>query len=177
MAGSEGGRPILMGLAALVAVGLVVGALMSAAALAGASFLGLSGDSEGGEASGVRETMVVPEPKPTETTTSPAPSQPAQPSPSKSERPAQPITLSAGQDAVSPMGRIDLTGSYPEGEGAILQVQRWYQGSWGDFPVDTSVSGGQFHTWVQTGRTGENRFRMLDTNTGVMSNVVTVQVG
>ena len=34
------------------------------------------------------------------------------------------ISLEAGADQVGPMGRIDLTGTYPTGEGAVLQVQR-----------------------------------------------------
>ena len=50
--------------------------------------------------------------------------------------------------------RIDLTGTYPTGEGAVLQVQRATGpgDSWVDFPVTVTVSGGQFSTYVQTGR-------------------------
>ena len=65
------------------------------------------------------------------------------------------------------MGRIDLTGTYPTGEGAVLQVQRATgpgDDSWVDFPVTVTVSGGQFSTYVQTGRTGPNRFRVIDTD-------------
>jgi hypothetical protein len=77
------------------------------------------------------------------------------------------------------MGRIDLTGSYPTGEGAILQVQRATGpgDSWVDFPVTVTVSGGQFSTYVQTGRSGPNRFRVIDTDSAAVSNEVSVSIG
>ena len=90
------------------------------------------------------------------------------------------ITLSAGQTAVAPMGRIDLTGSYPTGEGAVLQVQRAAgpgDDSWVDFPVTVTVNGGQFSTYVQTGRSGPNRFRVIDTDSDAVSNEVTITIG
>ena len=74
------------------------------------------------------------------------------------------------------MQQIDLTGTYQSGEGAILQVQRFEDGTWSDFPVTMSVSGGTFATYVQTGRTGENKFRVVDTDADVVSNEVTVTV-
>ena len=75
------------------------------------------------------------------------------------------------------MQQIDLTGTYQAGEGAILQVQRMENGSWSDFPVTMSVSGGTFATYVQTSRTGPNEFRVVDTDSDVVSNEVTVTVG
>ena len=81
------------------------------------------------------------------------------------------------QQSVSPMQQIDLTGTYQAGEGAILQVQRLEDGSWSDFPVTASVSGGTFGTYVQTSRPGPNQFRVVDTDTQAVSNEVTVTVG
>ena len=52
------------------------------------------------------------------------------------------------------MEQIDLTGVYPGGEGAILQVQRFEGGKWEDFPVTASVSNETFSTYVQTSQTG-----------------------
>jgi hypothetical protein len=76
------------------------------------------------------------------------------------------------------MQQIDLTGVYPGGEGAILQVQRKLDGKWQDFlSVDAAVSGGQFSTYVQTGQLGVQKFRMRDTTSGKVSNVVSVTVG
>ena len=75
------------------------------------------------------------------------------------------------------MEPIDLTGDYAAGEGAILRVQQFENGQWGDFPVTASVSGGRFSTFIQTGNTGLNRFRVIDTDTGEASNEIKVQIG
>ena len=53
-----------------------------------------------------------------------------------------PVRASAGE-------RVDLSGVYPRGEGATLQVQR-FEGGWTDFPVTASVSGGTFRTYIYT---------------------------
>ena len=65
-------------------------------------------------------------------------------------RPGEGDLASASQTEVAPMEQIDLTGVYPGGEGAILQVQRFTSGSWQDFPVTVSVSDETFSTYVQT---------------------------
>jgi hypothetical protein len=75
------------------------------------------------------------------------------------------------------MEQIDLTGVYPGGEGAILQVERFTSGSWQAFPVTVSVSDETFATYVQTSQTGPNRFRVVDTDTGRASNDVSVNIG
>ena len=75
------------------------------------------------------------------------------------------------------MEQIDLTGVYPGGEGAILQVQRFTNGKWQDFPVTVSVSDETFTTYVQTSQAGENKFRVVDSDTDLISNEVRVTVG
>jgi hypothetical protein len=96
----------------------------------------------------------------------------------KQRKPRRVISLSASPLEVAPMERIYLTGTYPGGEGASLQVQRKQgRGRWADFPVSTSVSGGSFSTYVLTGRSGVNRFRVLDKGNGKKSNPVSVRVG
>jgi len=75
------------------------------------------------------------------------------------------------------MEQIDLTGVYPGGEGAILQVQRFTNGTWQDFPVTVSVSDETFATYVQTSQAGLTRFRVVDTDTERISNEVRVQIG
>ena len=87
------------------------------------------------------------------------------------------ITLSAGQTSVAPMEQIDLTGVYPGGEGAILQVQKFSGGAWQEFPVTAVVSNETFATFVQTSFQGVNRFRVVDNDTGVASNEVKGTVG
>lgn len=184
----QGEHPVAYGLLALVGVGVVVGLVMGLAALAGTRVLGVgepaTASTGGGEAS-----MYLPKLEKTEEPTGPEitlrPGQEAPPSAAESDleesessaKPAKAISLSAGQTTVSPMEQIDLTGVYPGGEGAILSVQRFENGSWADFPVTASVSNQTFATYVQTGQPGVQRFRMIDTGTGEASNEVKVTVG
>ena len=65
---------------------------------------------------------------------------------------------------------------YPAGEGATLQVQR-FEGTWTDFPVSVTVSGGLYNTYILTSRTGESRFRVTDKALNRSSNPVTVSIG
>jgi hypothetical protein len=171
-------RPVVTGLVALVAVALVIGVLGGVAMLVGVKALGIGGDS--GSGSGEADssaTLYLP--KPTDTPTTPASTATSEPAPGSStpETPEAAISLTAGQVSVSPMQQIDLTGTYPTGEGAILQVQRLENGAWSDFPVTMSVSGQTFATFVQTSRPGPNKFRVIDTDTKTTSNEVTVTVG
>ena len=87
------------------------------------------------------------------------------------------ISLQSGEASVSPMGRIDLTGTYPGGEGAVLNVQKFSNGSWQDFySISASVTNGQFATYIQTGTPGVNRFRMVDSDSTLTSNEVKVTI-
>ena len=184
-------HPILAGLIALVSVTVAVGLVLGVVAIVASHVFGVGGNDAKSASAG--QTLYLPTPEPTETPKGPlvtlAPStasvtpdatQRSRPtgSPTASSKPAPKITLSAGQTSVAPMEQIDLTGIYPGGEGAILQVQRKLGGTWQDFvSVNAAVSGGQFSTYVQTGQLGEQKFRMRDTTSGEVSNVVTVKVG
>lgn len=192
-------RPVLSGVAALVAVAVVVGLVAGFAALAGARIVGLGGETEAsgnGGAPGAGETLVLPTPSKTQEPTGPlvtlAPGDERQPAkkrdakgdsaerkrkPKKEKQPKSVISLSASQLSVSQMGRIDLTGTFPGGEGAVLRVQRFEDGTWEDFPVTVSVSNETFSTYVQSGDTGPNKFRVKDTDSARTSNPVTVKVG
>jgi hypothetical protein len=56
-------------------------------------------------------------------------------------------------------------------------VQKLTNGSWQDFySVSATVSGGTFTTYIQTGTPGLNRFRVVDSDTHLASNPVTVRV-
>lgn len=183
------GRPVLTGLLALVGVALAVGLVLGLVAVAGSKFFGLDGGQTGAQQA--ERSMYLPSPSrtqqpsgplitlapgETQSPTEPAPSESSSPKPHK-KKPQPTISLSAGETSVSPMQQIDLTGTYPSGEGAILQVQRFTNGSWQDFPVTTSVSNQTFSTYVQTSQAGMNRFRVVDTDTGKASNPVRVQIG
>lgn len=180
-------HPILAGLFALVAVAVVVGAVVGGGALAATRVLGLNDEKALDAAITNNQTLFLPEPTDTGTpneditltgvpSASTTPSAPES-SPTKPDKEPPPISLSAAQTAVGPMEQIDLTGTYPAGEGAILRVQQFKAGTWTDFQVTASVSGGLFTTYIQTGATGPNRFRMIDTDNGQISNEVKVQIG
>ena len=177
------GRPVLSGLLALVGVGLVVGLMLSGAALAATSVLGL-GDGDGGGGASGSQSLYLPAPEPTDPETEalvtllPGDETETPGDVATSEAPEFPISLSAAQTQVGPMANIDLTGVYPGGEGAVVQVQRFEGGQWNDFAsVDAVVTNETFSTYVQTGQTGMNRFRVRDSDSDAVSNEVRVKVG
>jgi cytoskeletal protein RodZ len=171
-------RPVLTGLIALVGVAVVIGLLGGLAVMVGVKATGIGDTSTATDDSTASATFNLPRPSDTSTEV-PEPDESVEPSASEStsEAPATGISLTATQQSVSPMQQIDLTGTYPGGEGAILQVQRFENGAWSDFPVTMSVSGGTFATYVQTSQVGANKFRVIDTDTEVASNELTVTVG
>jgi hypothetical protein len=175
------------GLLALVAVGLVVGMVLGFGALAATQVLGLD---QGAETSSTtaRRSMYLPRPAKTKVPKGPLitlepgagasgePTREPAEKPTRSKAPRKGISLSAGQTSVGAMEQIDLTGVYPRGEGAILQIQRFTAGSWQDFPVTASVGDETFSTYVQTSQPGVNRFRVVDTDSHLISNEVRVTV-
>lgn len=172
-------RPILSGLLALVAVAVVVGLLGGLAMLIGVKALGIGGDAAASDGSTPTNSLYLPDPTDTGviTPTNPPSAETGAAEPTESATPQTQISLSASQVSVAAMQQIDLTGTYTGGEGAILQVQRLENGQWSDFPVTVSVSGQTFTTYVQTSRPGPNKFRMIDTDTQLTSNEVSVTVG
>jgi hypothetical protein len=178
-------HPVAYGLLALIGVGVVVGLIAGLGALAGARVVGV-GDESSDTSSGGEASMYLPKPERTKPAAGPditlrpgqesAPTNTEPAETTSSKKPKQVISLSASQTSVSPMQRIDLSGTYPGGEGAILQVQRFEGGAWEDFPVTASVSDQTFTTYVQTGIPGQQRFRMKDTSSGKTSNEVKVMV-
>lgn len=199
-------KPVTTGLVALLAVGLAVGLLAGIAAFAGVKVVGLGGEDDATSASdsGAEQTLVLPTPSPTpvetgplvtlpptgatedasseETEPEPADSSESSGEPDESDEPtqtkkAEAINLTAGVTSVDANERIPLSGTYKSGEGAILQVEHRGPGEkWSSFPVDASVTGGVFRTWVQTGLTGKRMFRVADKDAGKVSNPVTVRV-
>ena len=182
----SGRRDVLVGLGALVVITLVVGGVVSAMALGAAKLTGIGDGSSGGPEA--RPSLFIPSGEPTTSPEAypdpsgadrPSPSESASPSasesPSRADR-SRRITLQAFPLEVAPGERINLTGVYPSGEGATLQVQR-FEGTWTDFSTVTArVQGGIYNTYVLTSRSGEARFRMLDTVAGRASNPVRVTI-
>ena len=176
-------RQLAVGVGVLVAVALVIGGVMSVVALGAAKVTGLGSTHASATA---QPSLYFPSDDPTttpETFPDPNGSDEPSPSPTRSASPsAKPtqktraIALQAFPQQVPPNERINLTGVYQGGEGARLQVQRFENG-WVDFPVSTSVSGGAFTTYIYTGRSGPNRFRVIDKEADKASNPVRVRVG
>lgn len=177
-------HPVIAGLVALIGVGLAIGLLAGGGTLVATRVLGLGADATAVDST-ARQSMYLPAPEKTtaSSTSSAQPTLSAAPEPTgpvhTTKSPQTGISLQSGQTQVAPMQRIDLTGTYVGGEGAVLQVQRATGpgDSWVDFPVTVTVSGGTFSTYVQTGRAGPNRFRVIDTDTDQASNEVSVTVG
>jgi hypothetical protein len=176
------GHPVISGIAALVGVGVVVGLLVSGGALAASSMLGLNGGDDSGTATS-QQSMYLPKPSTSDSPTGPLVTlQPGQETPTASDpaasaTPEFSISLSAAQTEVGQMEEIYLTGVYPNGEGAVVQVQRLENGNWEDFAtVDAVVSGETFSTYVQTAQTGVNKFRVRDTDSDLVSNEVRVKI-
>ena len=189
-------RPVLNGMVALVAVGLGVGLILALVALLGTKVLGL-GDSEGSSAgdasvgdsmylptpaetvdsSGPLITLATEDPDETDGGTDATDKESEEPEESDSESPdADKISLQAVNSKVSSGERIYFSGVYPKGEGAILWVQRWQDGSWADFPASVGVTNGTFSSYLFTGVSGVNRFRVIDRDNGTVSNEIRVQV-
>ncbi len=194
-------HPVVTGVVALVAVGLVVGLVLGTVAWAGARFAGLDESASAGEdpsTEGDGDRLVLPRPKETEggdgplITLAPQPGQGGgggggegggrggedrEDRGKRKKQQDEGITLSAGQNAVGVFDQIDLTGVYPGGEGRVLQVERMEGGTWVEFNATVAVSNETFSTFVQSGQAGPNRFRVVDSSDATTSNPVTVRVG
>jgi len=180
-------RQLLVTLAVLLAVAVVIGGVLGVVALGAARVTGLG---EAGASATSEPSLVMPTAGPTarpKRSHGPGraggtgggtggPGSAASPTAApRTKRPAIALTVSPAR--VGPGQRIDLTGRYPGGDGARLQVQRREGGAWTDFPVDVPVTGGRFATYVTTGRTGPQQFRVTDPGTGRASNPARVRVG
>ena len=182
-------RPVITGLVALVGVAVVVGLLTGLAAIVGTRIIGLGGgsDSSAGEPNG-QQSLYLPDPVHTEEEDGPlvtlagVPSQQAEeqsPSDEPSvEKPKTPINLAAGATAVSGEEQLYLSGTYPGGEGSILDIEyKVNDQPWREFNLDVNVSGQTFATYVYTSNTGTIKWRMWDKSRNKRSNVVTVKHG
>jgi len=194
-----GERPVLNGLVALIAVALGVGLVLALVALVGSKVLGLGDD--GGDSAAdatVHQSMYLPTPVETDEATGPLVTlhtqdteEPPATGDAESDLPgdeptteatsesagAGEISLQALATTVASGERIYFSGVYPGGEGAILFVQRFENGDWADFPASVGVTNGTFSSYIFTGVSGVNRFRVVDRDSGKVSNEISVTVG
>lgn len=89
---------------------------------------------------------------------------------------AKGLRLQVSPQLVSPMTRINLTGTYAHHDDMALEIQRWEDGTWADFPIQAQVDLGTFATQIETRQVGVNRFRVYDPSAKRASNVVSVTV-
>jgi hypothetical protein len=164
-------------LGVVVVLALIVGGVMAGIAYGVAHVAGLTGGSDPVPAAGPAAPATA-----ASAAASPSSAAPATPaaspsaSPSPGARRHDAIALTAHPRRVAQMGRISLDGRYGGGAGQVLQVQRREAGRWSSFPVTITVRGGTFHSWVASGRSGVNRFRVVDIRAGKASNPVAVTV-
>ena len=132
---------------------------------------GRSDGSSSGETKPLPTTAL---PVPGEKTETPDPSE----SPSASPDGAKgDIELRVSPLTARPMERVNFTGTYKGADNTELQVQRFDTGKWSDFGVAATVRVGTFTTYIMTGRSGENRFRVYDPKAKKGSNVIMVTIG
>ena len=166
-------RQLVIGLSVLLVIGVLIGGI---GAFVGLKFADYAGIGHVETTSNTPESIL----PSTGNATKQAPTR-RPPPPSTVNPPPPPqhaMTLTASPANAASYQQVNLTGSFQGHDGTTLQVQRSVgNGPWADFPTTTHVSGGQYATFIKTGMVGTNHFRMIDTATGVTSNVVTVKIG
>jgi hypothetical protein len=170
-------KQLLLGVVMLLVVGGLIGVVVAVAGLKAADLAGIG---ETKHTTRSNERLHIPRHVGTTTPlTSQGPTtgsaQPTRPTASKPPR-HHPFSLTASPASVSTFQRINLTGLYNAPNGTSLQVQRKENGVWADFPTSARVSDNRFATYVETGHTGLNVFRVTDPASARSSNVATVTV-
>lgn len=188
-------RPVAAGVRALLVVA-VVGAVVAAGAIAVAvKNSSIAGDRAAFDSGATLsmpsftpepnqiQPIVLPSVRPTSTATdlytdTSQPSFSPQPLPSD-QTGIFPINLQSGERNVTIL--LDLSGTYPQGEGAVLQVQQLVKGAWVDFapPGQTGqfvVGGGLFSGSIQPTGHGAEQFRVRNISNADVSNSVAVNV-
>ena len=83
---------------------------------------------------------------------------------------AKTIQLEASAGSAKPFQSVRIHGTYRGGADCFLRVERWEGGIWVAFPVPAKTDQwGQFTAYVELGRPGRYRLRVLDPESGVKS--------
>jgi hypothetical protein len=169
-------KQLLIGVVMLLIVGGAIGVVLAVAGLKAADLAGIG---ETGPSTPSDQRLHIPR---NVATSTPAPSAPetqassAPTAPASRRPPRHLISLALSPASVGAFDKINLSGSYRAPDGTTLQIQRRENGVWSDFPAVTHVSGGRFATYVVTGHTGLNLFRVSDQTSGRFSNPAAVTV-
>lgn len=166
-------QQVLVGVAMLIVVGLLIGGIVAWIGLKAADVAGLTG--------GGPTTVSAPSfPSTTPSRSAPSKTTSAAPTNTNVLPPGggtAGFSLTASPQTVNSYQRINLTGSYPGPDGATLTVQREEGGIWVDFAtVTATASGGSYATYIESGHTGLNNFRLIDKSNGYISNVALVTI-
>lgn len=181
--GNDWRRQLLLGLGVLVIVAVVIGGIVAVIALKAASDAGLTsgpthsppggrppasaptGTASTTPATALPSTVLrSPSKKPPTSSTKPKP------------KPVEAISFSAKPTVAKVYQRVQLTGHYRGQQAATLLIQQNTGTGWSNFPVSIHVRNGAFTTWIASGRSGPNRFRLMDAANHEVSNVVIINI-
>lgn len=82
----------------------------------------------------------------------------------------QVIQLTDSADSAKPFQTVRYQGTYLGGADTILHVQRWDGAKWEAFPIPAKTDqSGQFTAFVELGKPGQYRLRVVDPGSGVTS--------
>jgi hypothetical protein len=93
--------------------------------------------------------------------------------------PSGAIRLVLPEATARPLEAVRLTGEYAGADaGTMLRVQlRYPERGWVSFPLPTAVdNAGRFTTYVEIGRRGDSRLRVIEPDSNVTSNPVEVRI-
>jgi hypothetical protein len=89
---------------------------------------------------------------------------------------AKSITIKSDKTSAKAWTKVSLTGRTKGiAKGTVVQVQRFENGKWGNFPATTKVtSKATYSVWVKSGRVGVNKFRVVSAKTASAAVNVTI---
>ncbi|MFI5695701.1 hypothetical protein ACIA58_27870 [Kribbella sp. NPDC051586] len=89
---------------------------------------------------------------------------------------AKSITIKSDKTAAKAWAKVSFTGRTSGiAKNTVVQVQRLENGKWVNFPATTKVtSRATYSVWVQSGRVGVNKFRVVAANTASAAASVTI---
>lgn len=125
-------------------------------------------------------TSTTPAPTVTTTTVTETTSAPTTSSSTTRSEPSTPtdtdggFTMSASRSSAGSYQRVQLTGRFT-GSGSLTLQRRVDGGAWEDFPAEVARSGPRFTTYIESGRSGLNEFRVV-ARAGLASPVVSVRI-
>ena len=80
------------------------------------------------------------------------------------------IQLDEAAASAKPYRAVRITGTHREGADTFVRTQRWEDGRWRSFPLPAKTDrAGQFTAYVELGRPGRYRLRVLDPASGMAS--------